>query len=57
MRAAACLHIEGFDGMRFLGADPRTPADDIEQLVMLHLQKRVVGMKNRALKEAMRRGR
>lgn len=24
----------GLDGMRYLGADPRTPADDVERMVM-----------------------
>lgn len=49
MRAAACLQIEGQDGMRFLGSDPRLPADDVERLLMLHLHKRVVGIKNKAM--------
>lgn len=42
--------------MRFLGSDPRVPADEIERLTMLFLHERVVSMKNAAAKEATKHG-
>jgi hypothetical protein len=42
--------------MRYLGADPRVPADDMERAVRVRVHKYVVGMKNRAAKEARNRG-
>lgn len=34
--------MNGLDGMRYLGADPTRPADDLERAVMLMLNERVV---------------
>jgi|tagenome__1003787_1003787.scaffolds.fasta_scaffold10937112_2 hypothetical protein len=28
------MTIRGLDGMRYLGSDPRVPADDVERIVM-----------------------
>lgn len=51
MVGAAILQLDGFDGMRFLGADPSQPADHIERLATLHLRKRIVALQRRAMKE------
>ena len=34
--------MNGLDGMRFLGADPSKPADDIERMTMLMVNARIV---------------
>jgi hypothetical protein len=34
--------MQGMDGMRFLGADPSRPADDVERLAMVLLNNRIV---------------
>jgi hypothetical protein len=34
--------MNGLDGMRYLGADPATPADDVERVVMVLLNNRIV---------------
>jgi hypothetical protein len=39
---AARLQLNGMDGMRFLGADPRTAADDIEAVVMVWVSNQMV---------------
>lgn len=41
------MHITGLDGMRFLGADPSRPADEIEALLMLKLNNRIVAERKR----------
>lgn len=38
--------------MRFLGADPTKPADDIEAMLMVKLNNRVVSEQNRLMKAA-----
>jgi hypothetical protein len=48
------LTIEGQDGMRFLGADPRVPADEIERVVMLEHHRRIVKVRDRQYDEAKR---
>lgn len=45
---AAYLHLQEVDGMRWLGADPTGPADDIERLVAVALQTEVVRIKEAA---------
>lgn len=35
------MHLNGIDGMRYLGADPRHPADPIERLVSIALHNRI----------------
>jgi hypothetical protein len=40
--------MNGLDAMRWLGADPRTPADDVERLVMVALNNRVVKLLEKA---------
>jgi hypothetical protein len=39
---AAHLQLNGMDGMRFLGSDPRAAADDIEQAVMVWVSNQMV---------------
>lgn len=40
--------MQGIDGMRWLGAHPGEPADDIERLVAVAMQNRVVKIKEAA---------
>lgn len=40
--------MSGLDGMRFLGADPAGRADEVEMLLMLKLQNRIVREQERA---------
>lgn len=44
---AARLHLNGLDGMRWLGADPSKPADDIEHLLAIKLNNRIVAEQKR----------
>jgi hypothetical protein len=41
------LQLVGLDGMRYLGADPSRPADDLERLAMVELHNRIVAEMNR----------
>lgn len=36
------MAISGLDAMRYLGADPRLPADDVERTVMRLVNARIV---------------
>jgi hypothetical protein len=36
------MTIRGLDGMRYLGSDPRVPADDIERTVMRLVDDQIV---------------
>jgi hypothetical protein len=51
MGDAARLHLNGLDGMRFLGADPRLPADEVERIVLVKLNNRIVAEQKRLDKE------
>jgi hypothetical protein len=42
------MHINGLDGMRFLGADPSVPADHVEMLLMVRLNNRIVSEQKKA---------
>jgi hypothetical protein len=39
---AAHIQLNGMDGMRFLGSDPRVAADDIEAAVMVWVSNQMV---------------
>jgi hypothetical protein len=52
MGDAARLHLNGMDGMRYLGSDPTQPADDVERFVMVKLNNRIVAEQKRLEKES-----
>lgn len=44
------MHLNGLDGMRYLGADPARPADLTESILMVKLNNRIVAERKRAEK-------
>jgi hypothetical protein len=41
------MHLNGLDAMRYLGADPSKPADDVEAMLMEKLNNRIVSEQKR----------